>query len=167
MKRALYAVLIGLAPAVIWLAFATVYYGFPLPNTYYAKVANGIPKFLMYKQGFAYLLNSANHDPITLATIALALAVGVRTGGAARRAAISAALYVIYTVSVGGDFMNRVALVRGTLVTVTWNEHVAVCFFVSCALQVTFDVPTANRLPVAGVQLVDTTPFPPLAVGFG
>jgi len=105
-KRALYAVLIGLAPAVIWLAFATVYYGFPLPNTYYAKVANGIPKFLMYKQGFAYLLNSANHDPITLATIALALAVGVRTGGAARRAAISAALYVIYTVSVGGDFMS-------------------------------------------------------------
>ena len=105
-KRALYAVLIGLAPAVIWLAFATVYYGFPLPNTYYAKVANGIPKFLMYEQGFAYLLNSANHDPITLATIALALAVSVRTGGAARRAAISAALYVIYTVSVGGDFMS-------------------------------------------------------------
>ena len=105
-KRAIYPVLMGVAPAVLWLAFATIYYGFPLPNTYYAKVANGIPKFLMYKQGFAYLLNSANHDPITLATIALALLVGVRTGGAARRAAISAALYVIYTVSVGGDFMS-------------------------------------------------------------
>ena len=105
-KRALAPVLVGLAPALLWLAFATLYYGFPLPNTYYAKVANGIPRFLMYKQGFAYLLNSANHDPITLATVALALLVGVRAGGAARRAALSAALYVIYTVSVGGDFMS-------------------------------------------------------------
>ena len=63
--------------------------------------------------------------------------------------------------------MNRVALRRGTLVTVTWKEQVAVCFFVSCALHVTLDVPTPNRLPVAGVQLVETTPSPPLAVGFG
>jgi len=105
-KRAIVPVLIGIAPAVLWLAFATFYYGFPLPNTYYAKVANGIPRFLMYKQGFAYLLNSANHDPITLATIALALLLGVKAGGPARRAALSAALYVIYTVSVGGDFMS-------------------------------------------------------------
>lgn len=93
----------GLAPAVLWLVFATLYYGFPLPNTYYAKVANGIPWFLMYGQGVAYVLNSIRHDPITLLTIALAL---VTARGAARRAALSAVLYVIYTVSIGGDFMS-------------------------------------------------------------
>jgi arabinofuranosyltransferase len=105
-KRVIAPLLIGVAPAVAWLAFATFYYGFPLPNTYYAKVANGIPKFLMYKQGFAYVLNSASHDPLTLGTIALAVLLSVKTGGAARRAALSAALYVAYTVSVGGDFMS-------------------------------------------------------------
>ena len=63
--------------------------------------------------------------------------------------------------------MNRVALMRGTLVTVTWKPHDAVCFFVSCALHVTLAVPTLNRLPEAGVQVVDSTPSPPVTVGFG
>jgi hypothetical protein len=60
----------------------------------------------VYKQGVAYALNSASHDPPTLGTIALSLIVGVRAGGALRRAALSAALYVLYTVNVGGDFMS-------------------------------------------------------------
>jgi len=97
---------LGLAPAALWLIFATVYYGFPLPNTYYAKVANGIPRGLMLRQGVAYLLNSVRWDPITLATVALAGLLSWRADGAARRAAASAALYVVYTLSVGGDFMS-------------------------------------------------------------
>jgi arabinofuranosyltransferase len=105
-RRAALMVLVGVAPALAWLAFATFYYGFPLPNTYYAKVANGIPRLLMYQQGFAYVLNSANHDPITLATIALSLGIGWRAGGAPRRVALSALLSVLYTISVGGDFMS-------------------------------------------------------------
>jgi arabinofuranosyltransferase len=105
-RPALTALLVGAAPAAAWLVFATVYYGFPLPNTYYAKVANGIPSALMYRQGLAYVLNSISHDPLTLGTIALALVAGARMGGGSHRAAWSAALYVAYTVSVGGDFMS-------------------------------------------------------------
>ncbi len=105
-QRAVVPVLLGLAPAVLWLVFATVYYGFPLPNTYYAKVANGIPKLLLYRQGLAYVLNSLRFDPITLATIGLSVMVGWGARQAPRRAALSALLYVLYTVSVGGDFMS-------------------------------------------------------------
>jgi arabinofuranosyltransferase len=105
-RRVLAPVLAGLAPAAIWLCFATVYYGFPLPNTYYAKVANGIPRGLMVEQGMAYLLNSIGHDPLTLGSIAGAVLIAWRTRGAARWAAASAALYVVYTVSIGGDFMS-------------------------------------------------------------
>jgi arabinofuranosyltransferase len=120
----------ALAPAVLWLVFATVYYGFPLPNTYYAKVANGIPRFLMYSQGVAYVLNSIRHDPITLLTIALALAIA---NGPGRRAALSAALYVIYTVAIGGDFMSGRFFAMPFLVSVlivaprlsSWAPHVA------------------------------------------
>lgn len=104
--RSLRPVIVGLAPAVLWLAFATLYYGFPLPNTYYAKVANGIPRFLMVRQGVAYLLNSVSHDPITLGTIGLSMMLAWRAWGAPRRAAISAALFVAYTVWIGGDFMS-------------------------------------------------------------
>src|SRR5579871_1512612 len=39
-RRLAYLALASLA-AVAWLAFATFYFGFPFPNTYYAKVATG------------------------------------------------------------------------------------------------------------------------------
>jgi arabinofuranosyltransferase len=104
--KALAPLAVGAAPAALWLVFATFYYGFPLPNTYYAKVANGIPRALMLRQGVAYLLNSIRWDPITLATIGLAALLALRAGTAQRAAAASALLYVAYAVSVGGDFMS-------------------------------------------------------------
>jgi arabinofuranosyltransferase len=93
-------------PALSWLLFATFYYGFPLPNTYYAKVAAGIPKFLLYRQGLAYVFNSLSHDPITLATIGIASALALTNRLTCKLAAASALLYCAYTVSVGGDFMS-------------------------------------------------------------
>lgn len=104
--RALAPAMVGLIPAVVWVGFAVFYYGFPFPNTYYAKVATGIPRLIMIRQGLAYVLNSISHDPITLGTIGLALAYGWRARGQARLAAASAAVYAIYTVTVGGDFMS-------------------------------------------------------------
>lgn len=94
------------APVAAWLIFATFYYGFPLPNTYYAKVATGIPASLLYRQGFAYVLNSLAHDPITLGTVGIAAALAVRSTLSMRLSVASALLYVAYTVSVGGDFMS-------------------------------------------------------------
>ena len=94
------------APVAAWLVFATIYYGFPLPNTYYAKVATGIPASLLHRQGFAYLLNSFANDPITLGTVAGTAALSFRSPLAIRLAAASALLYVAYTISVGGDFMS-------------------------------------------------------------
>ena len=98
---------IALAPVALWLAFSYIYYGFPFPNTYYAKVATGIPRGLQLRQGLAYVANSINFDPFTLGVIGLTSAVAVH----ARRlpeiaAAASALLYVMYTISVGGDFMS-------------------------------------------------------------
>ena len=98
---------IALSPVALWLVFSYVYYGFPFPNTYYAKVATGIPRSIQLRQGIAYVANSVNFDPVTLGIVALAGAVAFRL----RRwpelfACASAFLYVMYTVSVGGDFMS-------------------------------------------------------------
>ena len=98
---------IAFSPVALWLLFSYVYYGFPFPNTYYAKVATGIPRSLQLRQGVAYIANSINFDPFTLGLIGLTAVVAVRL----RRlpevaAAASALLYVLYTISVGGDFMS-------------------------------------------------------------
>ncbi len=93
-------------PVVAWLVFATSYYGFPLPNTYYAKVATGLPSSLLYRQGLAYVLNSFAHDPITLGTVGISVALAIRSALPVKLAAASSVLYVAYTISVGGDFMS-------------------------------------------------------------
>lgn len=57
-------ILIGAAPALAWLLFSLVYYGFPFPNTYYAKSAYiGIAAADFLRQGFAYYINSLAWDP--------------------------------------------------------------------------------------------------------
>jgi arabinofuranosyltransferase len=98
---------IAFAPAVLWLMFSLVYYGFPFPNTYYAKVAIGIPRALQFHQGLAYVANSVNYDPVTLGMVALAATMAVRLRRMPEVAAAgSALLYVLFTISVGGDFMS-------------------------------------------------------------
>lgn len=94
------------SPAWGWLLFALVYYGFPFPNTYYAKVNFGAPHWLQIHQGLAYVASSLRFDPITLCTIAAGVAAAFAIGAARVRAmALGAAAYVGYTVWVGGDFM--------------------------------------------------------------
>ena len=57
-------------------------------------------------QGLLYLLDSLDRDPITLTAIASAAAVaGVQRNTAARALAAGIVLYLVYVVSIGGDFM--------------------------------------------------------------
>ncbi len=94
------------SPLWIWLLFSTIYYGFPFPNTYYAKLHTGIPSGDLFFQGILYYLNVLNGDVVTLITIACALSLSL-----ARReirslvAACGILLYLIYIVKIGGDFM--------------------------------------------------------------
>ena len=99
-------VLAASAPAWGWLALSLVYYGFPFPNTYYAKVATGVPRWLQFQQGLAYAANSIRFDPVTLGTIGAALGLGLSITSARDRVVILGALaYVGYTIWVGADFM--------------------------------------------------------------
>ena len=104
--RALAIAAAGFAPLFAWELFSLAYYGFPFPNTAYAKLKLYLPREEVVAQGFRYLEHSLRFDPVTL----LALAAGGASAllpGARRGLAVSAgaALYVAYVVSVGGDFM--------------------------------------------------------------
>lgn len=97
---------LGSLPALAWTSFALVYYGFPFPNTAYAKLATGIHFGERWRQGLLYLVDSLDRDPLTLATIGVAVLVALaqrRREGLALSAGI--ALYILYVISIGGDFM--------------------------------------------------------------
>jgi arabinofuranosyltransferase len=106
--RALPVLALATAPAWGWELFSIVYYGFPFPNTYYAKMnMPGVPPSLLWRHGGFYLLNSVQFDPVTVCAIAAALLLAA-TSRRLRPAliAISILLHLLYVVSIGGDFMT-------------------------------------------------------------
>ena len=97
----------GFLPLVIWELFSLFYYGFPFPNTAYAKINTGIPESKLITQGLYYYLNSLRLDPLTLLTIFTTMAaVAVSKNGRKQVIAAGIALYMLYTVYIGGDFMS-------------------------------------------------------------
>lgn len=98
--------LAGLSPFVAWTAFSVLYYGFPFPNTYYAKLHTGIPLGDYATSGFWYCVSSWMLDPMLLLVPLLFFVFAVI---ARERSLIplflGLAVYGVYVVSVGGDFM--------------------------------------------------------------
>lgn len=95
----------GLLPALVWVIFATIYFGSPLPNTFNAKVVSGISYSDNIQQGLWYLYETAWRDPAGAALILVATLMGLRASDWAKPLAFSALLYCMYIVWVGGDFM--------------------------------------------------------------
>jgi arabinofuranosyltransferase len=96
----------GFLPFVLWEVFAIVYYGSAWPNTALAKLNTGIPAGEMLGQGVLYLVDAVRHDPITPAL----MAAGVASAFGRRRSAELAlgcglAIYLLYVIRIGGDFM--------------------------------------------------------------
>jgi arabinofuranosyltransferase len=100
------AALIGLLPAIAWTVFAVIYYGFPFPNTAYAKLGMGIDRGALWTQGLLYFVDSIDRDPLTLAVVATGLGLALLWRSTPARAlAGGLVLYLVYIVTIGGDFM--------------------------------------------------------------
>jgi arabinofuranosyltransferase len=136
------SILLGALPAIAWTLFAMVYYGFPFPNTAYAKLAMGIDPGELRVQGLLYLLDSLDRDPITLTAIATAAAIAVfQRNTSARALATGIVLYLVYVVSIGGDFMA--------------GRFLAVPLFVSVVLMTRLLTgPKLLWVPVTGALLI-------------
>jgi arabinofuranosyltransferase len=99
--------LLGLSPLAVWLLFALVYYGSPIPNTFYAKQNAGIPGIEYFAQGILYLQDALRNDPVTLLFILVAI-VGPIVSRLQREfcfASIGLLTHLAYILYVGGDFM--------------------------------------------------------------
>lgn len=97
---------LGGLPFLVWKGFATFYYGFPVPNTYFAKTNTTDSAYELVQQGYHYLVSSFAHDLVLLAGLlggfTMATVRGDRRLGAL---AAGAGLYIGYLVTIGGDFM--------------------------------------------------------------
>ena len=97
----------GLSPFILWEIFSIIYYGFPVPNTYYAKLHTGIPLGESLVQGFFYFINSLAWNPITLTIIFSTLSLAfINKHREESLLALGVVLYLIYILYIGGDYMS-------------------------------------------------------------
>jgi arabinofuranosyltransferase len=107
LRHTLRALALGVTPLLAWEAFSILYYGFPFPNTAYAKLNTGIPRLELIQQGLVYWGTGLAWDPPVhvVALFGVAIAFVQR-----RRRDILIAFgllgYVLYVVCIGGDFMQ-------------------------------------------------------------
>lgn len=109
---------VGLLPFVLWEIFATFYYGFPVPNTAYAKLGTDIALVEYIKRGIRYYINALICDPILLVIPAFAILAAIFVKKAQYIWSMAGvALYGLYLIYIGGDFMM--------------GRHFTVLFFMS------------------------------------
>lgn len=100
--------LAGVVPIAAWEGFSLLYYGFPFPNTAYAKLGvEDMTRWELITQGGWYLWESARLDPLTPAVIACAMAAAAWARAPQQVALASGMfLHLLYVVAIGGDFMS-------------------------------------------------------------
>jgi arabinofuranosyltransferase len=100
-------IVLGFIPLAAWEIFSMIYYGFPFPNTYYAKAENYVPLAQEVWASLNYFLFTLKFDPITWVVI-LAAFVAVLWQREKRGISltIGIALYLVYILQIGGDFMG-------------------------------------------------------------
>ena len=110
--------LIGLSPFIAWLIFSVYYYGFPFPNTAYAKLNTGIPASDYLSRGLRYIRYSFLYSPTLLLVIILFVTVAFLSKRKKHILIVSGtAVYMLYIIRIGGDFMV--------------GRHFTLCFFLS------------------------------------
>jgi arabinofuranosyltransferase len=106
-RQAVKVLALGFLPLAGWLLFSTVYYGFPLPNTAYAKLNVPANRAEIVAQGIFYLFSMIKLDPVSFALILLGIAAPLwRRDWRLSALSLGMALYLIYILWIGGDFMS-------------------------------------------------------------
>lgn len=144
-------IVLGFLPFAAWEAFSIVYYGFPFPNTAYAKLQTGIPPETLRPFGLHYLANSAIVDPLTLPLLLAASAVTLSRRDRRGFAVVAGIVfYLVYTVRIGGDFMS--------------GRFLAAPFLMAVALVAQLRLAASDRLlaAAAGILLSLSSPASPL-----
>lgn len=105
--RGLLTIVAGFLLLALWEVFSLIYYGFPFPNTAYAKLGTGLWKTDLIIQGVWYYLWSWKRDFITILVLILAVLMPIyRRIPELMVSVMGLVLYCLYVLWIGGDFMG-------------------------------------------------------------
>ncbi len=105
--RSILELLAGLTPVLLWHLFSLFYYGFPFPNTAYAKLNTELNRLELLRIGFVYFKDLWVRDRLTLLTILLALIISlVSKRRPHQMIGAGILLYLFYILLIGGDYMS-------------------------------------------------------------
>jgi arabinofuranosyltransferase len=166
-KAGLLSLVLGQIPIFTWEIFSILYYGFPFPNTAYAKLYTGISSMELVRQGGYYLLNSLQKDTITLVVIVVGMLLALISTNRRTKLPIllGMLLYMAYVVKIGGGFMSGrfltpvlfcavVLILRFDLSSV--KQGVTATIFAGVVLLgLVVPLPTYKLLPKDSASLVD------------
>lgn len=153
--KAVGIVALGFLPFVLWELFSLIYYGFPFPNTAYAKLTSAlISRRDLLVEGVNYLHNSLRADTLTLFITGLGMLAPLLSREWRKLPVVAGiGLYLLYVIYIGGDFMS------GRFFTVTL--FAAMMLLVSSPRLA--GSRTAQAALLAGVVLVGmSAPFSPV-----
>lgn len=95
------------SPLIAWEVFSIIYYGFPFPNTYYAKLQSNLPLSEYLVKGLAYFWDAVQQDRMTvLVLLGGSIALLVRREARTLFAGLGILAYLGYVLYIGGDFMS-------------------------------------------------------------
>jgi len=115
--------ILGLLPFILWEVFATFYFGFPFPNPAYVKLGTSIAMSEYIKRGILYTVYTGLYDTVVIAIPFVTVLLALFTKKLKYMlTAAGVALYGVYIIRIGGDFMM--------------GRHFTNIFFVSTALAV-------------------------------
>lgn len=109
-------IFLGLSPAILWTSFALFYYGFPFPNTAYAKLMTGIALKERIIQGFIYFHDAWTERRMTFLILCIGIILGFNGSRSLKALAIGTLFYSLYLISIGGDFMRGRFLTTSLLI---------------------------------------------------
>lgn len=98
--------LINVTPIGVWTLFSLFYYGFPFPNTAYAKLAAGTPFIEHLHRGLEYFYDAWFSRNLAIMTLFLGVSFGIFNTKAQKKLAMGILLYCAYLIFIGGDFMR-------------------------------------------------------------
>ena len=99
-------IILGFSPFILWELFSVWYYGFPFPNTAYAKLSHGISQSDIFYESLKYYQASFLVDPLTLSVIFLSIFLCfLKRTKILFALCFGIILYLVYVVWIGGDFM--------------------------------------------------------------
>ena len=105
LKNFVHIILPGTLILICWFAFAFVYFGSPLPNTFFAKLNAGYPSEEILERGRDYFL-ALRLDLVTPLIIVFGLVFSVLSMNKILISfSIGQVFYLIYIYNIGGDFM--------------------------------------------------------------